>query len=119
MNHNKKGKTLDRKKAPREALLRGLATSLILYEQIKTTKGKAKALRPIVEKFITLAKSTKQAKLHVKRQLSSYFYNEKAVKKLVEVIGPKYLERAGGYTRIIKAGQRQGDGADIAIIQLV
>ncbi|OGY43681.1 MAG: 50S ribosomal protein L17 [Candidatus Buchananbacteria bacterium RIFCSPHIGHO2_01_FULL_39_14] len=116
MRHRKKGKILDRKKAPRKALLRSLATSLILYEKIKTTKAKAKTVRPLVERLITAAKKND---LNSRRKLLSVLYHKKAVAKALEVLGPRYQERAGGYTRIIKLGRRQGDNAEIAQIELV
>lgn len=116
MRHHIKGPILDRKKAPREALLRGLAESVILYEKIKTTEAKAKAVRPLVEKMITVGKTNNLAS---RRKLKSFFYTENAIKKILEVLGPRFKERKGGYTRIIKIGQRKGDGARIAQIELV
>jgi len=116
MRHRKKGKTLDRKKASREAMLRNLAISLILYEKMKTTEAKAKALRPIVEKLITIGKENN---LEARRKLLKYLYLENAVKKILEVLGPKYKEKRGGYTRIVKIGPRQGDGAKIVQIELI
>lgn len=116
MRHNRKGKVLGRTKAPREALMRSLVTSFIVYEKIKTTTAKAKALRPLVEKYITLGKTDT---LHNRRQALSFLYTEGAVKKLFEVIGPRYKERKGGYTRIIKLAPRQNDGAEVAIIEMV
>jgi large subunit ribosomal protein L17 len=116
MRHRKKGKTLDRKKAPREAMFRNLAASLIIYEKVKTTEAKAKAIRPIVEKLITTGKENSLA---ARRKLLSYLYVENAVKKVLEVLGPRYKERKGGYTRIVKIGPRKGDGARIAQIELV
>ncbi len=116
MRHRKKTKILDRKKAPRKALLRNLATSLVLYEKVKTTKAKAKTVKPIVEKYITLSK---KGDLHARRELLKYFYLENAVKKLIEDLGPRYQDRKGGYTRIVKIGPRQGDGAEIVQIELV
>jgi large subunit ribosomal protein L17 len=97
-------------------LLRGLATNLVLYEKIKTTDAKAKTLKPIFEKYITKAKSNS---LLIRRQLQKYFYTEGAVKKMIEEIGPRYKDRKGGYTRIIKLGQRKGDGAKIVQLELV
>lgn len=116
MRHHIKGPTLDRKKAPREALLRGLAESVILYEKIKTTEAKAKAVRPLVEKMITIGKTDN---LTSRRKLQSFFYTENSVKKILEVLGPRFKERKGGYTRIIKIGSRKGDGAKVAQIELV
>jgi len=116
MRHRKKGKSLGRKVGPRKALMKSLATSLVLKGQIKTTEAKAKALRPIIEKYITAAKNNTLA---TKRRLLAYFYDEKAVKKLLDDIGPKFKARKGGYTRIIKIGSRQGDGAKMALIEFV
>ncbi|MBI3291105.1 50S ribosomal protein L17 [Candidatus Falkowbacteria bacterium] len=116
MRHRKKTKILDRKKAPRKALLRSLATSVIVYEKVKTTKAKAKAVKPIVEKLITTAKKND---LTARRKLLSVLYHKKAVTKALEVLGPRYLSRQGGYTRIINLGPRQGDGAEMVQIELV
>ena len=116
MRHRRKGKTLDRSNGPRKALMRGLATSLILHEHINTTLAKAKAIRPVVEKLITVGR---KGDLNARRKLNAYLLNEAAVNKLLEEVGPRYKTRPGGYTRIIKLGNRQGDGAEIAQIQLV
>lgn len=116
MRHRKKGKVLDRKAGPRKALLRGLAVSLILYEKIKTTKAKAKTLRPIAERLITRGKNNTLA---ARRYLLKYLYQEAAVKKVLEELGPRYKDRKGGYTRILNIGQRQGDGAEVVQIELV
>ena len=116
MRHRNKTKILGRKKASRTALLRGLATSFVLYEKIKTTEAKAKTLKPIVEKYITVAK---KGDLTARRQLKKYFYTEGAVKKMIEEIAPRYKDRAGGYTRITKIGSRQGDGAEMVQLELV
>jgi len=116
MRHRKKGKTLDRKRGPRKALLRSLATDLILYEKIKTTEAKAKAVKPLVERLITKGKS---GDLHAKRELLKYLYLENAAKKVIEELGPRYKARKGGYTRIIKLGTRQGDAAKIVQIEFV
>ena len=116
MRHAKKGKILDRKKAPREAMLRSMATSIILYEKIKTTSAKAKVLKPMVEKLIT---TSKKNNLTARRQLLEVLYHKKAVDKALEVLGPRYKERKGGYLRIIKIGPRQGDGAEMVQIEFV
>lgn len=116
MRHRKKGKILDRKIGPRKALLRNLAVSLILYEKIKTTKAKAKTLRPIVERLITKGKTNT---LSARRNLLKYLYKETAVKKILEDLGPRYKDRKGGYARILNLGRRQGDGAEIVQIELV
>jgi len=116
MRHRKKGKILDRKKESREALLRSLATSIVIYEKIKTTKAKAKAVKPLVEKLITTAKKND---LTARRKLLTVLYHKKAVNKALEVLGPRYKERKGGYLRIINLGRRQGDGAEIVQIEFV
>lgn len=116
MRHRNKKKILSRKKSPREALMRNLETSLILYERIKTTKAKAKVLRPRVEKLITLGKIKN---LTSKRRLLQELYVKKAADKVLDVISPKYKERMGGYTRIIPIGSRKGDGAEMVMIEFV
>ncbi len=116
MRHRKKGKVLDRAKAPREALLRNLAASVILYEKVKTTEAKAKAVKPMVERAITTGK---KPSLAARRNLMRIFYTEHPVKKILEVLGPRYATRPGGYTRIVKLGTRQGDGAQVVQIELV
>jgi len=116
MNHQKKGKKLDRKKQPRELMLRNLASSLIIYEKIKTTEAKAKAVKPLVEKLITTAA---KGDLTTRRKLIKVLPQPMAVKKALEILGARYRERPGGYTRIIKLGSRQGDGAKIVQIELV
>ncbi|HEX9664375.1 MAG TPA: 50S ribosomal protein L17, partial [Patescibacteria group bacterium] len=110
MRHRKKKKILDRNKSARQSLLRNLAGSLVLYEKIKTTEAKARAVRSVVEKYITVGKKND---LHSRRQLLKFFYTENQVKKVLEVLGPRYKERPGGYTRIVKLGQRAGDGAKV------
>ncbi|BBN97442.1 50S ribosomal protein L17 [Sporolactobacillus terrae] len=115
---------LGRDSAARKALFRDLATDLIINERIQTTHSKAKALRPIVEKMITLAK---RGDLHARRQAAAFIRNEvadqeagkNAVQKLFDEVAERYAERQGGYTRILKVGPRKGDGAELAIIELV
>jgi large subunit ribosomal protein L17 len=116
MRHRKKKVTLDRKRGARDALLRGLATSVILYENVNTTLAKAKAVRPVVEKLITTGR---KKSLDSRRKLMKVLTVESAVNKILEELGPRYASRPGGYTRIIKLGRRKGDGAEIAQIQLV
>lgn len=116
MRHLKKKVTLDRKTGPRRALLANLAESFILYEKIRTTRAKAKAVRSLVERLITKAKKNNLAN---RRQLAKVLYSENAVKKLMEVLGPRYAERKGGYTRQIALGNRAGDGAEEALIEFV
>jgi large subunit ribosomal protein L17 len=116
MRHRRKDKTLDRAPGPRKALLRGLVTSVILYEHANTTLAKAKVIRPLVERVITRGKIKSLAS---RRKLAEVLTVESAVNKVLEELGPRYAKRAGGYTRIIKLGVRKGDGAEIAQIQLV
>lgn len=116
MRHRKGGFKLQRDPSARRALLRGLTTSVILHERIETTVTKAKAVRPQVERIITLAK---RDTLHARRRAAAYLFEPAAVKKLFDSIGPRFAERAGGYTRIVRLGPRQGDGAETAILELL
>ena len=116
MRHRKTTKTLDRNTAARRALLRGLAESMILHEKIRTTKAKAKAVRALVERSIHMSK---RGDLTARRHLLSTLYSETAVKKALEVIGPRYKNREGGYTRMVSVGPRQGDGAEMVQMELV
>ena len=116
MRHRKTGKKFGRKKGPREAMLRNLATSVVMYESVKTTETKAKAIKPVVEKYITKSRDNS---LHTRRQLIQFFYDENAVKKLLEELGPRYKERPGGYLRITKLGRRVGDNAPMARLEFV
>lgn len=116
MRHRNKKKTLGRPKASREMMLRNLASSIVMYEKVKTTKAKAKTVKPLVEKLITISK---KGDLLARRRLLEVLPQKLAVKKLIDVLGARYKERPGGYTRIIKIGSRAGDGADIVRIELV
>jgi len=116
MRHRNKNKILDRKKGPRELMLRNLASSILLYEKVKTTRAKAAAVRPLVEKMIT---SSKAGDLNVRRGLIKVLLQKNAVKKSLEVLGVRYKTRPGGYTRTIKLGERAGDGAEMVQIELV
>jgi large subunit ribosomal protein L17 len=116
MRHRKTTKILGRKKAPRKALYENLAQSLILYEKIKTTQAKAKAIRPIVERLITKGK---EPTLTARRMLLAYLPMELAVKKVLEVLGPRYKTRPGGYLRIKKIGVRANDAAPMVSIEFV
>lgn len=116
MRHRKKGTILGREVGPRRALLRHLATSVILYEKVRTTEAKAKAVRPLVERAITTGKVSSLAS---RRKLMRFFYTDHPVRKIIEVLGPRYEKRAGGYTRIVKVGPRAGDGAQMVQIELV
>lgn len=117
MRHALKGRKFGRHSSQREALLLNLSCSLIKHEQIKTTLPKAKDLRPVVEKFVTAARDNTLATR--RRLLAEFRGNEQAVKKLLDILGPRYKERAGGYTRILKAGYRFGDSAPMAVIEFV
>lgn len=116
MRHRSSKKILDRKREPRIALLRGLATSVIIYEKVKTTKAKAKAVKPLVEKLVTISKKNN---LTARRKLYEVLYHKKAVNKALEVIGPRYSSRRGGYLRLISLGTRAGDGAEMVQIEFV
>ncbi|HAO81708.1 MAG: 50S ribosomal protein L17 [Parcubacteria group bacterium GW2011_GWD2_43_10] len=116
MRHRKKGAILSRKIGPRRSLLKNLAASLVLYEKIKTTEAKAKAIRSYVERLVTKAKSPTLAN---RRLLLKFLPTEGPVKKLIEVLGPRYQDRRGGYLRITKLGARVGDRAKVVIIEFV
>ena len=116
MNHGAGYRRLNRTHEHRKALFANMAGSLIEHEQIKTTLPKAKELRPIVEKLITLAK---RGDLHARRQADAQLKQDKHVQKLFDILGPRYKDRQGGYARVLKAGFRYGDMAPMAIIELV
>jgi large subunit ribosomal protein L17 len=116
MRHNTKGTILDRKKGPREALLRNLASNIILREKVKTTRAKAKAVQPLVEKAITVGKA---GGINARRSLVAMLYGENVASKVLEVVAPRYQARVGGYTRVTALGRREGDGAEMVQIELV
>lgn len=116
MNHGKAYRRFNRTAEHRKAMFANMAQALITHEQIITTLPKAKDLRPVVEKLITLGK---RGGLHARRQAIAQVRDVAVVRKLFDVIGPRYKERNGGYIRIIKAGFRHGDSAAIAVIELV
>ena len=116
MRHNKAINHLGRKSGHRKALMANMATSLILHKRIQTTVAKAKALKSYVEPLIT---KSKEDTTHSRRVVFSYLKNKYAVTELFRVIAPKIADRPGGYTRVLKTGFRQGDGADMALIELV
>jgi len=116
MRHSKGYRRLNRTHEHRKALFANMAGSLIEHEQIKTTLPKAKELRPIVEKLITLSK---RGDLHARRLASAQLKEDQYVSKLFDVLGPRYTERKGGYTRVLRAGFRYGDMAPMAIIEFV
>lgn len=115
MKHFKKGKTFGRERNQRAALLKSLARSLIKREKIVTTEAKAKSLRPAIEKIVTRAK---QKNLANTRQLAD-FLDPKSVKRLLEVISPRYQTRSGGYIRIVKMAPRKSDGSPMALIEFI
>jgi large subunit ribosomal protein L17 len=116
MRHGKAHRKLNRKPEHRRAMFANMAAALIKHEQIMTTLPKAKDLRPIVEKLVTLGK---RGDLHARRQAIAEMRDIAMVKKLFDVLGPRYKERNGGYTRVIKAGFRYGDSAPVAVIEFV
>ena len=116
MNHKIKGRKLNRTSSHRKALFKNMAQAIIKHEQIITTLPKAKTMKPIVEKLITLAK---KGSLHAKRQAYSKLRDDKMVTKLFGTLATRYADRAGGYTRVLKAGYRYGDAAAMAVIELV
>lgn len=116
MRHRKNKITLDRKVGPRRALLKNLAESLILHERLTSTKAKAKAARSTVEKLITIAK---KGTLAARRSLLSKLSDKAATEKLMAVYGPRYKDRAGGYTRMTLLPPRKGDGADTAVVEFI
>ena len=116
MRHRLSGRKLNRTKSHRRALFANMAVALLTHEQIKTTLPKAKDLRSIADKMITLGK---RGDLHARRQALATLRDEAAVKKLFDVLGPRYADRPGGYTRVLKAGFRHGDAAPMAFIELV
>src|ERR1700678_3755065 len=116
MRHAKTHRKFSRRSDHRKAMLANLAASLIKHEQITTTLPKAKDLRPVVEKLVTLGK---RGDLHARRQAIAQIKDEVLVGKLLAVLGPRYKTRGGGYTRVIKAGFRFGDNAPLAVIEFV
>ncbi len=116
MRHKVSGRKFDRASDERAALLRGLVTDLMRHERMKTTEAKAKEVRPLAEKMITLGKD---GTVHARRQALAFMNDKDLVKKLFDEIAPRFAERAGGYTRIIKLGPRNGDGASMAQLELV
>jgi large subunit ribosomal protein L17 len=118
MRHLASGRRLNRTTAHRISMFANMAVSLIKHEQIKTTLPKAKELRPIVEKLITVAKRGGTS-LAARRQLISELRDEKAAAKVIDTLAPRYASRSGGYTRVLKAGVRYGDNATVAVIEFV
>ncbi|MCG8545089.1 MAG: 50S ribosomal protein L17 [Alphaproteobacteria bacterium] len=116
MRHRMRGRKLNRTSQHRKAMFSNMAAALIKHEQIKTTLPKAKELRPIVDKLITLGK---KGRLHDRRRAFAFLRDDDMTAKLFETLGPRYQERNGGYTRVLKAGHRYGDAAPMAVIELV
>lgn len=116
MRHGMKGRKLNITASHRKAMFANMAASIIEHEQIITTLPKAKEIRSIVDKLITLGK---RGDLHARRQAVSQIRNVEQVKKLFDELGPRYAERQGGYTRVLKAGFRRGDNAPLAVVELV
>jgi large subunit ribosomal protein L17 len=116
MRHGRKVKKLGRTESHRKAMLANMAASLIAYQTIRTTDAKAKAVKRLAEKLITLAK---RGGLHAHRQVYDVIKDRKLVKKLFDEIGPKFQDRTGGYTRISKLGPRRGDGAPLSVVELL
>jgi large subunit ribosomal protein L17 len=116
MRHAVAGRKLGRPTSHRLALYRNLVTDLLRYERVQTTLAKARAVQPIAEKMLTVGKVDS---VHHRRLAAAQLYDPKIVKKLFDVLGPRFVERPGGYTRILKLGKRIGDAADVAIIELV
>jgi large subunit ribosomal protein L17 len=116
MRHNKSGKRLGRNSSHRKAMMRNMVTSLFAHEKITTTDIRAKELRKIADKMITLGK---RGDIHARRQALQVIRDRKVVGKLFDLVAPRYKDRPGGYTRIIKLGQRAGDNASLSLIELV
>ncbi len=116
MRHRNKGRTLSRTASHKKATMRNMATSLFRHERIETTTAKAKELRPFAERLITLGK---RGDLHARRLAGRLIADREVLGKLFDDIGPRFNERPGGYTRILKLGNRRGDAAEMALIELV
>jgi len=116
MRHGMSGRKLNRKSQHRKAMFSNMAAALIKHEQIKTTLPKAKELRSVVDKLITLGK---KGSLHDRRRAFAFLRDDATTAKLFETLGPRYQDRNGGYTRVLKAGFRYGDAAPMAVIELV
>ena len=116
MRHKIAGRKLGRNPAHRRSLLRNLVTSFLEHERLVTTLPKAKEMRPLAEKMITLGK---RDTLHARRQVQSYLLSDVTTKKVFDTIAPRFSDRPGGYSRIVRLGPRVGDGADMAVIELL
>lgn len=116
MRHRKKGRQLSRSASHKKATMRNMATALFRHERIETTTAKAKELRPYAERLITLAR---RGDVHARRQAASKIQDREVLGKLFDEIAPRYSERPGGYTRVLKLGARKGDAAEMSLIELV
>ena len=116
MRHRKKGRQLSRTRSHRKATIRNLATSLFRHGRIETTTAKAKELRPYAERLITLAR---RGDVHARRLAAMKIQDRDVLGKLFDEIAPRYMERPGGYTRVLKLGNRKGDAAEMSLIELV
>jgi len=116
VRHRKKGRQLSRTRSHKKATLRNMATSLFLHERIETTTAKAKELRPYAERLITLAR---RGDVHSRRLAAMKIQDRDVLGKLFDDIAPRYMERPGGYTRVLKVGNRKGDAAEMSLIELV
>jgi large subunit ribosomal protein L17 len=116
MRHKRAGYKLKRDTSARRALLRGLVTSVIERERVITTVPKAKAAKPLVDRIISLGKADN---LHARRQAAAFLTTPASVKKLFDKLGPRFAQRSGGYSRIVRVGFRRGDGAETALLELV
>lgn len=115
MRHRKKGRQLSRTRSHKRAMLRNMATSLFRHERIRTTEAKAKELRPFAERLITLAR---RGDLPARRRARREIADRDVLEKLFDEIAPRFVDRPGGYTRVLKLGARKGDGAELALIEL-
>ena len=116
MRHRRAGRRLGRTSSHRKAMMRNLVTSLLDHEKITTTDAKAKELRSVADKMITLGK---RGTLHARRQALSFIRDNRVTKKVFEELSPRYSERMGGYTRVVKVGTREGDNAPLSIIEMM
>jgi len=116
MRHAVAGRKLNRPTGHRLALYRNLVTDLLRYERVRTTLAKAREIQPIAEKMITVGKADS---VHHRRMAAAQLYDSKIVQKLFDVVGPRFAERPGGYTRVIRLGKRLGDAAEMGLIELV
>lgn len=116
MRHQVSGRKFGRRTGPRQLMFRGMVTSLLKHGYIRTTEAKAREVRPMAEKMVTLGKS---GSLHARRQASAFITEDAVVRRVFNDLADKYRERPGGYTRIVKLGQRKGDASDMALLELV